>query len=71
MFQSFYITTKDRKGHSHQYRLIGGEAVPSGHEVVDLKRAGHYPLTAFISKDDVQALKDLFPNHNWPKRAKA
>lgn len=61
MFHQFYATTKDKKGHEHNYRLPAGEAVPSGHEIVALSVAGRYKLSEIIGDKMAKDLKELFP----------
>jgi hypothetical protein len=61
MFRHFYATTKDRKGHEHNYKLGSGETVPSGHEIVDLSVAGRFKMTEILDEKTVKDLKELFP----------
>lgn len=61
MFRQFYATTKDKKGHEHNYRLAAGEAVPSGHEITDLSVAGRFKFSEIIDKKTAEDLKALFP----------
>lgn len=61
MFQAFYATTKDRKGHEHNYRLNSGETVPNGHEITDLSVAGRFKFAEIIGDKMAKDLKELFP----------
>lgn len=61
MFTYFYASTKDRKGHTHQYKLQTGEGVPSGHEITDLSVAGRFKLSEIVDSETAQKLNDLFP----------
>jgi len=61
MFRQFYATTKDRKGHEHNYRLGAGETVPNGHEIVNLSVAGRFKFSEILDEKTVQDLKALFP----------
>lgn len=70
MFHQFYATTKDKKGHEHNYRLPAGEAVPSGHEITALSVAGRYKFAEIIGDKLAKDLKELFPVRK-DRRAKA
>jgi len=61
MFRQFYATTKDRKGHEHNYKLAAGEGVPSGHEITNLAVAGRFKLSEIIGEETAKELKELFP----------
>jgi|KBSSwiStaDraftv2_1062776.scaffolds.fasta_scaffold17064_5 hypothetical protein len=61
MFHQFYATTKDKKGHEHNYRLPAGEAVPSGHEITDLSVAGRFKFSEIVGDKMAKDLKELFP----------
>lgn len=37
MFKHVYVSTKDRKGHTHNYKLTGDQTVPAGEEVTDVR----------------------------------
>lgn len=61
MFHQFYASTKDKKGHEHNYRLPAGEAVPMGHEITNLSVAGRFKFNEILSKENVDLLNSLFP----------
>jgi len=61
MRHQFYATTKDKKGHEHNYRLDQNEPVPYGHEIVDLSLAGRFKFTEIIGEKMAKDLKELFP----------
>lgn len=61
MRNEFYATTKDKKGHEHNYRLGPGETVPYGHEIVDLALAGRFKFAELIGDKMAKDLKELFP----------
>lgn len=70
MFRQFYATTKDKKGHEHNYKLSTGETVPSGHEITNLSVAGRFKFSEIIDEKTAHALKELFPVRK-SKRASA
>ena len=37
MFKHVYVSTKDRKGHTHNYKLTGDQTIPAGEEVTDVR----------------------------------
>lgn len=55
----FYITTEDRKLRSHQYKLPVSEAAPDGHEITDLRPAGLFPITDFLSVETIATLRQF------------
>jgi hypothetical protein len=57
MFRQFYATTKDRKGHEHNYKLSTGETVPSGHEITNLAVAGRFKFEEMLKPEDRAALE--------------
>ena len=61
MFHQYYATTKDKKGHEHNYRLPAGEGVPNGHEITDLSVAGRFKFSEILDQKMVEDLKALFP----------
>ncbi len=61
MYQYFYASTKDRKGHVHNYKLTNGDTVPSSHEIVDLSVASRFKFSEIIRSDQADALAALFP----------
>lgn len=61
MFNYLYVSTKDRKNGTHQYKLPAGEAAPTGHEITDLRVGGVYPMSELMSLEDAAALAQLFP----------
>ncbi len=70
MFRQYYATTKDKKGHEHNYKLHAGETVPYGHEIMDLSVAGRFKFSEILDKKTVEDLKALFPIRKG-NRAKA
>ena len=60
MFQSFYATTKDKKGHEHSYRLKAGEGIPQGHEITDLSVAGRFKFADIIDAETYALLMDVY-----------
>lgn len=69
MFHHFYATTKDRKGHEHNYKLPAGEGVPNGHEITDLSVAGRFKFAEMLKPEDREALELL--GSKKARRAKA
>lgn len=61
MFHKFYATTKDRKGHEHNYKLNAGEGVPSGHEITSLAVASRFKFAEIVGEEMAKDLKELFP----------
>lgn len=61
MFRSYYVSTKDKKNHEHNYRLPAGEGVPNGHEITNLAVAGKFKLSEIVGEEMAQLLKDMFP----------
>jgi len=61
MFHSYYVSTKDKKNHEHNYRLPAGEGVPTGHEITNLAVAGKHKFSDIIDPETAQLLKDAFP----------
>lgn len=61
MFHQFYATTKDKKGHEHNYRLNAGDPVPQGHEITALSVAGRFKFSEIIGDELAKDLKELFP----------
>lgn len=61
MFRQFYVTTKDRKGGEHNYKLDSGDTVPSGQEIVNLAVAGRFKFSEVIGEQMTKDLKELFP----------
>lgn len=61
MFHQYYATTKDKKGHEHNYKLNAGEGVPYGHEITDLSVAGRFKLSEIVGEKMAKDLKELFP----------
>lgn|SRR5262245_29529678 len=73
MFTTIYVTTKDDKGHRHEYRQPPTEAVPSGHDVVNIRKAGEFRLSEIISDVDAIALfraVNMFRTVEMPRRPK-
>lgn len=60
MFHQFYATTKDRKGHEHNYKLPAGEGVPSGHEIESLAVASRWKLAEVLDTETYELLKYAF-----------
>jgi len=60
MFHQFYATTRDKKGHEHNYRLPAGEGVPNGHEITNLAVAGRFKFAEIIDDKMAKDLKELF-----------
>lgn len=56
MFRTLYLTTRDQRGHRHEYRQPVNEEVPSGHEIVNARTAGEFRLADMLSPDDLSAL---------------
>lgn len=61
MFHQFYASTKDRKGHEHNFKLSAGEGVPKGHEIMSLAVAGRWKFAEVIGDSLAKDLKELFP----------
>lgn len=61
MFTYLYVSTKDKKTGTHQYKLPAGEAAPGGHEITDLRIAGTWSMLDLIPPEDAAALAQLFP----------
>lgn len=53
---SLYVTTKDEKGHGHNYRLPVTETVPEGHEITGVRVAGTVRFRELLSPADQEKL---------------
>lgn len=69
MIRKFYVTTKDPRGKTHSYKLSASEQAPIGHDIVDLKPAGIWPVSSLIDEDTLKALYIAFPTAKKVKRA--
>lgn len=61
MFHSYYVTTKDRKGREHNYKLMKGDGVPSGHEITNLSVGSQFKVSDILDPSTVELLKSAFP----------
>jgi hypothetical protein len=73
MFKSYYASTRDRKGHEHNYRLKQGEGVPAGHEITNLSVAGQFKFSEVVGEEMAGLLTEFFGSGSKRKarRAKA
>lgn len=60
MFRSYYVSTKDRKNHDHNYRLPQGETVPNGEEIIAISVAGQHKFADIIGEKLAKDLKELY-----------
>jgi hypothetical protein len=71
MFHQYYATTKDKKGHEHNYKLNAGEGVPNGHEITDLSVAGRFKFAEIIDEDTYDLLTSAYRIKGKGRNAKA
>lgn len=62
MFKHVYVSTKDRKGNAHNYKLTSLDTVPAGEEVTDV-RLPSQKLRDMVAPEVVAALSELYPFH--------
>lgn len=71
MFQSYYVSTRDRKNHEHNYRLPKGEGVPAGHEITNLSVAGRFSFADILGEEQSDLLRYAFGVKKNRKKSRA
>ncbi len=59
MYKYYYASTKDRRGHTHNYKLTANETVPVSHEIVNLSVASTFKFSELVSADVAAKMREL------------